>query len=48
VPALDAALGAGPVAWAAKLVLLLVISLVMFPLGLLRVQSLRSLFARAA
>jgi O-antigen/teichoic acid export membrane protein len=48
VPALDAALGAGPVAWAAKLVLLLVISLVMFPLGLLRAQSLRSLFARAA
>lgn len=46
-PALDAALGAGPVAWAAKLALLSVMSLSMFPLGLLRVQSLRSLFARA-
>jgi O-antigen/teichoic acid export membrane protein len=45
-PALDAALGAGPVAWAAKLALLSVMALSMFPLGLLRVQSLRSLFAR--
>jgi O-antigen/teichoic acid export membrane protein len=45
-PALDAALGAGPMAWAAKLALLSVMALSMFPLGLLRVQSLRSLFAR--
>ncbi|WP_341890089.1 oligosaccharide flippase family protein [Variovorax sp. YR752] len=48
VPALDAALGAGPVAWVAKLALLAVIALSMFPLGLLRAQSLRGLFARAS
>lgn len=48
VPRLDVALGAGPLAWAAKLVLLLAIALVMFPLGLLRMQSLRQLFVRTA
>jgi O-antigen/teichoic acid export membrane protein len=48
VPKLDAALGTGPVAWAAKLALLAVIALAMFPLGLLQIQSLKQLFARAA
>lgn len=47
-PALDAALGTGPLAWVAKLVLLLVIALAMFALGLLRVQALRQLFVRVA
>jgi O-antigen/teichoic acid export membrane protein len=47
VPLIDAALGIGPLAWSAKLAVLLAIALAMFPLGLLRVQSLRSLFARA-
>jgi len=48
VPKLDSALGAGPMAWAAKLALLAVLALAMFPLGLLRVQALRSLLGRAA
>lgn len=48
VPQIDAALGAGPVSWVAKLAVLLAIALAMFPLGLLRAQSLRSLFARAS
>lgn len=47
VPWLDARLGSGPGSWAAKLALLLVVALAMFPLGLLRAQSLRRLFTRA-
>ncbi len=46
VPELDAALGAGPMAWAAKLALLLVVALAMFPLGLLRLHAVRGLFGR--
>lgn len=48
VPRLDVALGTGPMAWAAKLALLAVIAVAMFPLGLLQIQSLKQLFARSA
>ncbi len=47
-PALDASLGVGPLAWVAKLALLLVITLAMFTLGLLRLQTVRGLFTRVA
>lgn len=48
VPRLDEMLGAGPLAWVAKLVLLAGLALAMFPLGLLRASSLRGLLARAS
>lgn len=48
VPWIDATLGIGPLAWAAKLALLALLALTMFPLGLLRVQALKQLFMRAA